>query len=325
MLLPPDSSGKSNDTHSAVSRRGITLIEVLIVLAIASLLMALLLPAISSAREAARRISCQSNLRQIGVGIASYESVHGVLPDGLFWAFSLLPHIGFETIHRKYDQASGGGAAATPHIDNLRIPLYVCISDPSQDRYANSYMGCYGSGLIEHGFNGVFNHWINGKPEYYPQAPVAMRDIVDGISNTAAVGEVLHSDGTTHRLRTRWQLPRSFAAPNELDALADFCESVPENATALGWVGSVSGRGEPWWLGNYGQGLYNHVLPPNRPSCNNGTNLAGGAHTAGSYHGAGANILFADGHVKYESSNIDRKVWREIGSRVDRVVGPDFP
>lgn len=117
----------------------------------------------------------------------------------------------------------------------------------------------------------------------------------------------------------------SYQIPNEMEALADVCEAIPEDPTAYGWLGGYLSRHRSWADPNYGGGLYNHVLPPNRPSCNNYANLRTGAHTAGSFHGHGANLLYVDGRVQFESASIDRPVWRECGSRIDRVVGPDFP
>ncbi len=318
------------------ARRAFTMIELLVTLAIIAVLIALLLPAVQYAREAARRMHCQSNLKQIGLALHNYEATYAMFPNGVVWKRSLLPYIDQAPLVALLETS---GIVGDHPVMHRRIPLYLCPSDPAPDQFprpfspypgpiaAANYVGCYGSGAICCGLNGFFNHWPWGAPQnqdYYPSHPVRMADVVDGASNTAAVSENLHGDETYSRLRTVWNTPRAFSPPNELDAFADLCESIPLNPASSGWRG-INHRNLPWDDPNYGGGLYNHVLPPNRPSCLNGTHNLSGAYAAGSFHGGGANLLYVDGHVQFESASVDRQVWREIGSRIDRVVGPAFP
>ena len=89
-------------------RRGFTLVELLVVIAIIGVLVALLLPAVQSAREAARRASCTNNLRQIGVGIHNYESTWKTMPPGSYhavfgtWILHLLPFVEQQALHQQY-------------------------------------------------------------------------------------------------------------------------------------------------------------------------------------------------------------------------------
>lgn len=315
-------------------RRAFTMIELLVVLAVIALLVAILIPAVQHAREAARRTQCTSNLKQIGLALHNYESTYGMFPNGAVWKYSILPYI---------DQADVAALQGLPcgefwdcPINHAKIPLYLCPSDPAPSEFpwpteqsasvsASNYAGCYGSGAICCGMNGLFNHWMSREnSHYFPAGPVRIADVVDGGSNTAAVSENLHGDRNYARLRTRWMTPRAFHPPNEMDALADLCESLPEDPTAFGWRGDNSWH-IPWGDANFGASLYNHVLPPNRPSCFNGGAPQAGVHSAVSFHGHGVNLLYVDGRVQFESASVDRKVWRDIGSRIDRVVGPAFP
>ncbi len=309
-----------------MSRRAFTIIELLVSIAVIGLLMALLLPAVQSLRESSRRAQCQNNLHQIGLAILEYESDHGVLPNGSTLRYTLLPYLGLAPIHSQYDPLTPPTPtdpdAAWARVRVNLIPMYVCPSDHvSASRApwatASSYPSCYGSGLLVNGFDGAFGLW--GYTFWsYTSNPVRISDITDGTSNVAGVSEWLYSDIRPKRLRERWRLPRMYGT-TEVDAFRDACETLPSDPDAFGYqTGTV--RGFPWYLGSLGVGQYNHMLPPNRPSCTGDGVVPTGINTAGSQHPGGVNLLFVDGHVAFQSENIDRRVWQHLGSRNDGAV-----
>jgi prepilin-type N-terminal cleavage/methylation domain-containing protein/prepilin-type processing-associated H-X9-DG protein len=310
-------------------RPGFTLLELVVAISIIGLLAALLIPAVMQSRAAAERMACQSHLKQISLAVSNYESNWRVYPHGLTFRYDLLPYLEQKAVHdaRGATDPSNPWVAWEP-IKGAVIPVYLCPSDPETliwTESSSNYAGCFGSGVFPDGFNGMFGYWPPFSNPAYPSGPVRAADVVDGLSNTAALSELLVANGDIDALlRTIYQTPRLYA-PNERDALADFCESIPDSPTGFGYLGNGLARGRPWYNSEIGAGLYNHALPPNRPSCNNQTHRTTGVMTAASLHAGGVNVAFGDGHVEFLSDSIDRTTWREIGSRVARVVGPTVP
>jgi prepilin-type N-terminal cleavage/methylation domain-containing protein/prepilin-type processing-associated H-X9-DG protein len=148
----------------AVSRRAaFTLVELLVVIAIIGILVALLLPAIQAAREAARRSQCQNNLKNIGLACLNYESSKGEFPEGslngkgpqysgLAWTVLILPYIEESTVsesmlksYKQLGDAYATSDANTVAINSMLLPMYLCPSDPD----LKDQLEKYGSGAAE--------------------------------------------------------------------------------------------------------------------------------------------------------------------------------
>lgn len=290
----------SNISRARVIRRsGFTIVEVLVSLAIIGLLFSLLMPAIQLTRETARRTQCQSNLRQLGLALHEHESQKGEFPT-IFFAVDLLAFL------EKPELARLCEAGKTEEAARTLMPLYICPSEtePSRSQPGSgmiSYCANFTTGYQTYGSNGFFDR---------DRKKLKARDITDGLSQTVALSEILYNTNENkQRMRNLWKAPRPMDLPNELDAYADFCEAIPLDPTSMGYQGSPLGM---IWI--Y-ESSYTHILPPNRPSCFGNSATAYRLLTASSLHAGGVNALFGDGRVQFVSQFIDRRVWREMGSR----------
>lgn len=190
---------------SSPYRHGFTLAELLIVLAIIAVLLGLLLPAVQKARDAAARVTCVSNFRQIGLAAHQYHDTMGFFPPGMrspairnqpypyaSWLTMLLPYLDQEPlwkITRAAYQQSPSPFQNPPHIGlATAIPVFGCPADPrsGQVQFAprdqfhvalTSYLGVEGQNLYTR--DGVL----------FRDSAIRMADITDGMSNTLLVGE----------------------------------------------------------------------------------------------------------------------------------------
>ena len=314
-----------------MSRRGLTVIELLIAIGIIGLLCALLAPAIMSARGAARKMECSSHLRQLGLASSNYASTHNCLPPGSInfysWHVMLLPYVDQETLYRRFNFSIYEMRQFQPGRQNpiweANIAVFKCPTDPLAWRRDNdvpkhSYHGCSGSGLLQGGFNGLIRlSSIDGCARGFRLGIVRLENIPNGLSNTVMVSERLVGDNSGHLLRNNWSMTSSFSQPNELEAFRAAClNETPRAVAGGGWWGDpVSGHN--WWDGGSGSTLYNHMMTPNQQTCHSNA-VDYGALTASSLHPGGVNVVYGDGHAAFVSQHVDSVVWTKMGSRVDR-------
>lgn len=123
-------------------RRAFTLIELLVVIAIISVLIGLLLPAVQKVREAANRMSCSNNLKQIAMALHNYESSHRKFPPGGItpgtccgtrsftnWAIEILPFLELEALYKRYDQSQVNEDPVNLPVVQTQVKVYICPSD----------------------------------------------------------------------------------------------------------------------------------------------------------------------------------------------------
>lgn len=195
-----------------LGRHGFTLIELLVVIAILGVLIGLLMPAVQKVREAANRISCSNNLKQIGIALHNYHDTLGSLPSGYVcvpqsdpaytapgwgWAALLLPFLEQDNLARQIDFSLPVEHPAHAGVRTLPLKLYTCPADPRAglftvldanggplaDAASNSYAACFGA-LVE-----IAEEPDRGNGLFFRNSRVRLTDITDGTSNTIAVGE----------------------------------------------------------------------------------------------------------------------------------------
>jgi prepilin-type N-terminal cleavage/methylation domain-containing protein/prepilin-type processing-associated H-X9-DG protein len=324
-------------------RRGFTLVELLVVVAIVGVLIGLLLPAVQSARESARRTHCTNNLRQIGIGAANHEAARRRYPVGAearawaakpnwphqFFRWSVLAHLApyyeQEALLRSLDLTVPLYIGLTPSdiapqnkpLVALSIPLFLCPSDrnaPVSPLFGpTNYAACTGTGI---GGGTPFD--TDGM--YYVNSRTRPADVADGLSRTVAFAESNLGDGPVATTNRAAVTPATGYAFTFAFPLSDAgCRGAFYwNFTDL--------RGFSWANGEYRTCLYNHRRLPNDAEIDClGVNMATadprfmyagyGWRGARRRHAGGVNVLWADGSGRFMTDGVAAVVWQAVSTR----------
>jgi prepilin-type N-terminal cleavage/methylation domain-containing protein/prepilin-type processing-associated H-X9-DG protein len=309
------------------SRSAFTLVELLVVIAIIGVLIGMLLPAVQKVREAANRMSCQNNLKQIGVALHNHHSSRGAFPPGSnvngFTAVALLlPYMEQNNLYNQINLAASPDDPANAVPYGTRVKSLICPSDPFGDTQVppgmggNNYFANYGSNIQffqnSSVANGVFALRDQG---------LSIAAITDGTSNTAAFSEMRKGDfNNAVYSPADWLNASAAGLPSTADQAYSICQTI--NTQDLSYQ-CFSAGGE--WLSDDSTGTaYLHVVPPNTTNCCWLANLTFAA-TASSGHINGVNVLLCDGSVRFTANGISLATWRALGTRSGgEVLGPDF-
>ncbi|MFO0428272.1 MAG: DUF1559 domain-containing protein [Planctomyces sp.] len=195
-------SRSTSPPGSSVIRSGFTLIELLVVIAIMSLLISLLLPAVQAARESARRIQCQSNLKQLSLGLQNFHSTNNRFPAGKLgfssldhsWCTFLLPYLDQAQLADRYDlEKAWDDPNGNAELSETNLIIFRCPSTQIEFVGSSDYCGItggslgglpLGNGRYEAIGSGVLVTVDETTPTY-----VGIRDVTDGTSNTICIAE----------------------------------------------------------------------------------------------------------------------------------------
>lgn len=316
----------------ARQRHGFTLVELLVVIAIIGILIALLLPAVQAAREAARRSQCTNNLKQIALAMHNYHDTHKVFPYGFrttfpagmaypaychnrdSWFHRILPHVEQGAMYDNYEgDCANVSATASNHVHNIAASMgfmsvvldgFMCPSDPAGPAYAEpggvrwggNYVGCIGDRTTT---NASWSTGVNGM--LGGNFSTKFRDVVDGTSNTMLMSEALQ----------RVSRPPGYS-----------------------W-----GCAGCYWIGGaHGEVLFTAREAPNTPLADQNylcksttytrapcvTNRTVRWNFARSLHPGGVNVCLTDGSTRFLSETINLVTYSALSTRAGEEILAEF-
>ena len=296
---------------------GFTLVELLVVIAIIGVLVALLLPAVQAAREAARRMQCTNNLKQIGIGLHNYHDTYRAVPyriGGITnrpWVgglMRLLPYVEQQPVFDQIETAGFPEPWSGFVAYNAKVPGFICPSDgkanstpqgqvgPKNYWFSNGdYTGWWGDPFTRGPFE------ASGHESGAPGWPGAQNfaTITDGLSNTIALAERCIPTADAGLIRGGVAINNSGVAYPESNNIPAVCMATKgSNGRYAAGVPTASwGPGSFSW-GWPGRSEFNTILPPNSPSCAvYGDDWNSLMFSANSYHPGGVSVLKCDGSV----------------------------
>ena len=339
-------------------RTGFTLVELLVVIAIIGVLVGLLLPAVQAAREAARRMSCSNNFKQIGLGIHNYQSAFNQLPkqrggsydSGLSDDFSnnnelsflvgLLPFVEQQALWEQISNPNVARVDGTtqspawpamgpqPHTPDYvpwrtQVPGLRCPSDPTGQPIGSygktNYVACIGD-TVYHQEDSDINDSGEGDSSdastfargfFQLRQSTKFRDVLDGLSNTIACGEIV-VDSSTREVVGSFVNDNTVSGLTRRNAPGQFANAILEPSRPGFYLETLTlesdmnyAKGHRWMSGDSMISNIQTIRPPNSYSVSDNNYNDEGFSTAGSRHQGGCHILMGDGAVKFITDSID--------------------
>jgi len=331
---------------------GFTLVELLVVIAIIGVMVALLLPAVQAAREAARRMQCKNNLKQLALAVHNYESTNRFFPPSATisavaavntnasWSIHgrILPYLEQGALYDRVDLGLAWDNQAA--ISGMKIPPYSCPSDPNSDTsrdvspklasplFPTTYGFNFGTWLI---YNPITRQMGDGA--FGPNSKIGFRDFIDGTSNTLMLSEV---KAMQHYGRNEPPSGGEAAPAPQIDAVrgklpASFTWCRPNGHTE--WPdGRVHHQGFTTTAGPNAQILINaasNLCPvaadidyTSQQEATSDTASTFAMITSRSYHPGVVQSAMIDGSVRSTTESIDLVIWRAMGTRSGGEVVP---
>lgn len=313
------------------SRSGLTVIEILVVIGIIGILLAILIPAVHSARESARRVTCQNNLRQLGLAVQNHEAAHRALPNLYFgtflkqprtaldefhfhsWRTAILPQLEQTALYKRIDLSLPSTVAANQANLNTSIPIFVCPSTSNQNAIVRDVLE-YNNGAMP-----TKNVGTAARSDYEVIAGVNYKPAVRGSGDLSGVkfgpwGETQYdanrkpisyrsgrfakvTDGLSNTILIgeRAGRPDWYRRGKSVDPYPYSNPSAGMDYHQAAWGIST----HIWWL------VFDH------DQAINDTNATG----IFSFHSSGANVGLADGSVRFLSETIDQTTLNALVTR----------
>jgi type II secretory pathway pseudopilin PulG len=329
-------------------RRAFTLVEAIVVISVIAMLIVMLLPAVQMAREAGRRLQCQSNLRMLGLAFNNYLSSQNCFPGVDLNTHNttsqhyyspvarLLPHIEQGALFNaiNFDLSPVDARSLTQNRTVMSVSLGLCICPSDTEPVAGR------SGRANYRFNlGPTHRWAPGAifpgsfsgpfTVHYVYTPA---DFSDGLSNTIGGSERLRGSWGNGSFKPGGDYRIGDFALNEIlypDQAIFSCSSLPSSAPF------ETHGGESWFISGFHFTCYSHCATPNAsvPDCalagvgqsiDERVNLEG-VFKSSSFHGGVVNALSMDGSVRPIADSVNLNLWRAVATRSGgEVVRGDF-
>jgi prepilin-type N-terminal cleavage/methylation domain-containing protein len=331
----------------SATRRGFTLVELLVVIAIIGVLVALLLPAVQSAREAARRAQCSNNLRQMGLAIHNYDNTWKTMPPGNYhgvfgsWLLHILPFMEQTPLHSNYVNSGGihgfrnggirYGAAQNLPVTQTQVAAYVC---PADTKSKNSAVV---SGVAFHNYVACYGNTLRGRVSPVGRTTTNQPNVFGGGAFLEVIHDLAGAPDTSPSYYS-WIMRPTEEPYKTHTRIAEFTDGTSNTIAASETIQGKGGdlRGFGWWGGGT---HFETLLTPNSPqpdrteqSCTPAIKLNPPCQNrpsptpaspdpnleetiaARSRHPSGVQAVLCDGSVRFFSNNVNLDTWRNWGT-----------